>query len=340
MNSIAPIHSDQNNEQSTTTQSAQNQSQALVPASYNVRETFGLDVPANAEIKGFAPSDHPAVPASNPNFVFKLDLLRELTDFLYLQSPDGMMLTGPTGCGKSSFVREYCARLKIPFYETSANARAEFDTFLGRWVIIEGNFNWVDGPLVQAFRDGGVFVINEIDTMNPDELTGFNGILDGSSLCLREKDGEIIHRHPDFKMIATGNSAGVGDDTGLYGGVKTMNMAFMDRFLVTKVDYMELEDELKILRAISDKVQWDDVLTEMLKVAHDVRAQFVEGKLNVTLSTRTMVRWATRALQLQTRRSASPVREAAYSALLNRVGETDRAVIEGLLDTHLSSLNA
>ena len=258
---------------------------------------------------------------------------------MYTKSPDGLMLTGPTGCGKSSLVREYCARLNIPFYETSANARTEFETFLGKWVIIEGNFHWVDGPLVQAFRDGGVFVINEIDTMNPDELTGFNGILDGSTLCLREKDGEIIQRHPNFKMIATGNSAGVGDDTGLYGGVKTMNMAFMDRFLVTQVDYMDLEDELKILQAIAPDFDWDDVLREMLAVAHDVRDQFKAGKLNATLSTRTMVRWATRALQLQSRRTKSPVKEAAYSALLNRVGETDKAAIEGLLDTHLSSQN-
>jgi len=310
-----------------------------MPANYSVRETFGLDVPDTATIAGFADTGHIAVPISNPSFVFKLDAIRELTEFMYTKSPDGLMLTGPTGCGKSSLVREYCARLNIPFYETSANARTEFETFLGKWVIIEGNFHWVDGPLVQAFRDGGVFVINEIDTMNPDELTGFNGILDGSTLCLREKDGEIIQRHPNFKMIATGNSAGVGDDTGLYGGVKTMNMAFMDRFLVTQVDYMDLEDELKILQAIAPDFDWDDVLREMLAVAHDVRDQFKAGKLNATLSTRTMVRWATRALQLQSRRTKSPVKEAAYSALLNRVGETDKAAIEGLLDTHLSSQN-
>mgnify|MGYP003624920619 CR=1 FL=1 len=340
MNSIVSIPStDQNNEQSTAPKSAKTKPVVLQQAMYSVRDTFGLEVPAEAVISGFAASHHSAVPKPTSGFIFNLELLRELTDFLYTQSPDGLMLTGPTGCGKSSFVREYAARLNIPFYETSANARTEFETFIGKWIIVDGNFQWVDGPLVEAFRDGGVFLINEIDTMNPDELTGFNGILDGSSLCLREKDGEIINRHPNFKMIATGNSAGVGDATGLYGGVKTMNMAFMDRFLVAKVDYMGLEDELSILKAISPEFDWDHVLRQMLNVAHDVRDQFKEGKLNTTLSTRTMVRWATRALQLKSRRTQSPVIEAAHAALLNRVGDTDKAAIELLLDTHLSSQN-
>jgi cobaltochelatase CobS len=288
-------------------------------------------------MRGFVPCGHDAVPVSDPNFVFNLPLLREMADFHYTKGCDGLMLTGPTGAGKSSFVREYCARLSIPFYETSACSRTEFESFLGKWIIKNGNFEWIDGPLVRAFRDGGIFLINEIDTMSPEELTGFNGILDGSTLCLREKDGEIIHRNPGFKMIATGNSAGVGDDTGLYQGVTTMNIAFMDRFSVIEVDYMKLEDELKILKAISPDFDWDEVLTEMLKVADDVRTQFKAGKINTTLSTRTMVRWARKALQLLSRNDPSPVLHAINPALLNRVGETDKAVIEGLLNTHLSS---
>lgn len=309
----------------------------LEPLEYSVRETFGLEVNPKATMRGFAPCGHDAVPTSDPNFVFKLDLLREMADFHYTKSSDGLMLSGPTGAGKSSFVREYCARLNIPFYETSACSRTEFESFLGKWIIVNGSFKWIDGPLVRAFRDGGIFLINEIDTMSPEELTGFNGILDGSSLCLREKDGEIIHRNPNFKMIATGNSAGVGDDTGLYQGVTTMNIAFMDRFSVIEVDYMDLEDELKILKAISPEFEWDEVLTEMLKVADDVRTQFKAGKINTTLSTRTMVRWANKALQLLSRSDPAPVLNAIKPALLNRAGEMDKAVIEGLLNTHLSN---
>ncbi|MBO0180522.1 AAA family ATPase, partial [Vibrio parahaemolyticus] len=93
-------------------------------------------------------------------------------------------------------------------------------------------------PLAIAMREGHVLLINEVDLVDPAELSGLNDILEGRPLVIAQNGGEIIKPHPMFRVIVTGNSTGSGDPSGLYQGVMMQNLAAMDRYRFSVVPYM------------------------------------------------------------------------------------------------------
>lgn len=64
-------------------------------------------------------------------------------------------------------------------------------------------------------RYGAILLLSEIDLTSPEIAAGLNSVLDGSPLYMAENGGEIIPPHPMFRFVATANTNGGGDDTGL-----------------------------------------------------------------------------------------------------------------------------
>lgn len=54
--------------------------------------------------------------------------------------------------------------------------------------------------------------------------------------------------HPMFRFVATANTNGAGDDTGLYQGTQRQNLAFTDRFILCEMGYPDPSVEKKLLR--------------------------------------------------------------------------------------------
>ncbi len=124
-----------------------------------------------------------------------------------------------------------------------------------------------------------------------------------SPLVLAQNGGEIIPVHPRFRFVATGNSAGAGDGSGLYQGVLRQSLAWLDRFRVIEVDYPDESTELTILEQVVPSLPVI-VRENMVKLAHEIRRLFVgsqegEAQLSCTLSTRGLVRWARLSLRFQ-----------------------------------------
>lgn len=70
----------------------------------------------------------------------------------------------------------------------------------------ERKFEWVDGPALEAYRNGGRLVINEIDKASDDTMTFLLALLDDrevSSITLPTR--EIIRPNPEFTVVATMN---------------------------------------------------------------------------------------------------------------------------------------
>ncbi|WP_040733398.1 AAA family ATPase [Thiocapsa marina] len=266
---------------------------------YDVATTFGVNARPGLEVQGFADDTHPQIPVRKP-YVFRPELLRDVLAYLHDAGGDGMFLTGPTGAGKTSLINQVAARLNWPVQSVTCHGRMEIGALVGQFVLINGSTQFVHGPLSVAARDGHLLILNESDLMDPSELAGLNDILEGQPLVIAENGGEVIKPHPQFRVFATGNSAGSGDGSGLYQGVLRQNLAFMDRFRVIHVGYPDAVIEKQVVLSAVPSMP-ETIVEKMLHVAEEVRRLFLgsdreAGELTVTMSTRTLVRWASLSL--------------------------------------------
>jgi cobaltochelatase CobS len=88
-----------------------------------VAETFGVKASRGLTVEGFADPTHPQIPVKRP-YVFR-EHLRDVLAFLADPAGDGLLLTGPTGAGKTSLVLQVAARLNWPVQEVTCHGRME-----------------------------------------------------------------------------------------------------------------------------------------------------------------------------------------------------------------------
>ena len=307
---------------------------------FDVAKTFGVKARPGLDILGFADEDHPQIPRRKP-YVFRGELLRDILAFLNDAGGDGLFLTGPTGSGKTSLVTQIASRLYWPVQSVTCHGRMELAALIGQFVLVKGETKFVHGPLAVAARDGHLLILNESDLMDPAELAGINDIIEGQPLVIPENGGEVIRPHPRFRVFATGNSAGGGDGSGLYQGVLRQNLAFMDRFRVVQVGYPDAAVETEVVKTAVPGVP-DTIIAKMIAVAAEVRRLFQgdttgdQPELTVTMSTRTLVRWATLAV---TFKGAPKVFEyALHQALTARAEPEQREAIHQIADAVFGDL--
>lgn len=189
-------------------------------------------------VKGFA-APSPFTPRVDAKYIFHEQSRDIVVWFTKSQEDarDPLYVYGPTGCGKSSVIRQLAAKLNYPVFEVTGHSRLEFPELIGHHVVRQGSMTFEYGPLALAMKYGGLALINEIDLLDPSTAAGLNSILDGAPLCIPENGGELITPHPMFRFAATANTNGASDDSGLYQGTLRQNLAFMDRFVLCEVGY-------------------------------------------------------------------------------------------------------
>ncbi len=289
--------------------------------SARVEDCFNVET--DAEVKAW-PAQHEfadRIPAVNAEYAFRSELLSDVLAFseFGFNRHEGMFLFGHAGTGKSTLPAQIAARLNVPFWTIDGNEDTELSDLLGQWVPIQGSFVWVDGPVTAAFRAGGWVCIEEGDRIRPQIMAALHAVIDGGNLTIAAKGGETLVRKDTFALFVTGNSNGSGSDTGdHYVGPLEQDLAFLDRFQMVEVPYLEEEDEIDLLDRLGSGVPRDSVIAKMVRTANDVRSAFIQGESPVTFSTRTLLRWL-RMLVLAHGRSS-----AMYP------DDADRAVYEGL----------
>lgn len=307
--------------------------------SKSVKDLFDIkEAPVSLKIDVFTDKNNPYIPDATTGYVFRREFIREMMAFLKKNGGDALYITGPTGSGKTSGVTETAARLNWPVQQLTAHGRMEFQADLvGHHALIASSpgqppvMQFMYGPLSIAMKEGHILLINEVDLVDPSELSGLNDVLEGRPLIIAQNGGEIIKPHPKFRVVVTGNSAGSGDQTGLYQGVMMQNLAAMDRYRFTCVHYPEEQVEIKIIEGATPGLP-ATLRPLMVRVANEVRRLFLgesgdgsDGQLSITLSTRTLVRWAD--LSTQFRGAENALEYSLDHALLRRASTTDREVI-------------
>ncbi|KAG8704048.1 hypothetical protein FRC08_002482, partial [Ceratobasidium sp. 394] len=104
-------------------------------------------------------------------------------------------------------LREICVHLENPPTDGSTDLVADINKFLDEDFSSAGRFEWVDGPLVQAMKDGSWLALDHCNLCSPAVLDRLNSLCEtGGVLVLSERGnigGEIpvIVPHPNFRLF-------------------------------------------------------------------------------------------------------------------------------------------
>jgi cobaltochelatase CobS len=296
-------------------------------------ELFGFDVPP--KMREFARFPlrvaGPDTPPINPNFLFRKDHVK-IGQAWISGLFDNLMLSGPTGAGKTSFIEQFAARLGWGVIRVACSKSLELQEIVGRVSInSDGSTGWVDGPAIRAMKEGAILLLDEINFLDPGQVGGMNTILDGGSFLIPET-GERVLPHSDFRVAATGNALD-GENASSYRGIQRMNDALLDRFRGgIEVGYLSKEEETRILVADAPRLH-PSVVKLMVELAETLRKSYESGDLSVVLSTRIVVAWGTLLQSFSTVLDGQRENLLATlrSSFLFRVGRADRAAIEAVL---------
>lgn len=153
-----------------------------------------------------------------------------------VQLDEPIMLIGPAGSGKNVAISQVADALGQHMYYTN-NASNEFK--LTGFIDAGGTYR--DTEFYKAFKNGGLFFLDEIDNSDPSALIVINSALANGYMAFPH---ETIERHPNFRIIAAANTWGKGADL-QYVGRNALDGATLDRFDNIFFDYdKKLEEAL------------------------------------------------------------------------------------------------
>ena len=147
---------------------------------------------------------------------------------LLLDANIPVWLQGPPGTSKSTIAHQAADALGIPLHTVACHELMSRTDLFG----FELNGRTTRTPLWDAYEHGGILLLDEIDNGNPNLLAALNGALSNSRCVFASS--YAIERHPDFRCIATANTAGIGPEAG-YVGRLGVDLATRDRFVTIQV---------------------------------------------------------------------------------------------------------
>ena len=241
---------------------------------------------------------------------------------------DKVLMSGPTGSGKSSLVKYVCAKLGAPFIRINMSADAESSVLFGQLVARDGATVWEDGPITEAVKHGAVVLIDEWELMPPEISMGLQNLLeDDGYLFLKEKPGDAKDKtfipHPNFRIVCAGNTVGQGDDSGGFAGTMVQNSATLDRFTTTiHLDYLSKEHEMDVIRGKAGVSKKE--AEQMIKLASLVRSAYAQRSINLTMSPRTLINWGSKAVK------HGDMRQSFRIAFYDKLRDSDKRAVSEL----------
>ncbi|XP_060072903.1 midasin-like [Ylistrum balloti] len=131
-----------------------------------------------------------------------------------IQFNEPVLLVGETGCGKTTVCQLYAALKKTKLRNINCHLHTESADFLGGLRPCRSHdqnkaegelklFEWVDGPLVLAMREGSMFLVDEISLADDSVLERLNSVLEPErTLLLAEKGGGNSHHDQVHSVVA------------------------------------------------------------------------------------------------------------------------------------------
>lgn len=265
------------------------------------------------------------------NYVFPIEETLSLAMALDARVRTPVLLWGFHGSGKSTLAEQTCRKLNRPCVRVQHSVDTEASDIVGQWVLEGDKTAFHYGPLARAMRDGLVYIADEYDFALPNVLAVYQAVLEGAPLFIKQapEDMAMVKPHPDFRFIATGNTNGSGDETGLYQGTQIQNAANYSRFGITiKIDYQKPEAEAEIISKRIGEIPEQD-LKNLMEFVKLVRAAYENKDITNTVSTREIITIA--KLAILKGRDGPNWGYAVEHAFTNRMSTIDSGAINNIL---------
>lgn len=183
-----------------------------------------------------------------------------------VESDIPIYLAGPAGSGKNHTLEQVAKALDLEFYFTNS-VQQEYK--LTGFIDAGGKFH--ETEFYKAFKNGGIFFLDEMDASIPEVLVLLNAAIANGYF---EFPIGKIDAHEDFRVVAAGNTVGSGADEA-YTGRMVLDQATLDRFAIIEFGY-DLKIELSLAKGNTDLVTFIE----------DLRKQADEKGIRATFSYR------------------------------------------------------
>jgi cobaltochelatase CobS len=274
---------------------------------------------------------HAYAPETRP-FIFPERQVQDVSTALKLGM--NIMLTGPTGCGKTALPRAIAAELGQPLVRFNCDGETRVSNLRGMNVpdakdgVLTLKFN--AGDLAKCMREGYWVLLDEIDAAQPGPRFVLQPVLeeDNRTLHIPETGETIVARDNGFAIFATGNTIGYRSITrSAYAGTAQMNAAFLDRFgMVIACDYPTRSEEYERILANVPGCDTDDV-DGICRVAEELRN---DDKFQSDFSTRRCIQWA-RLMEAYREEEDYQLRAADLSVVRKLESSTDARVCKEII---------
>jgi len=194
-----------------------------------------------------------------------------------------VLIKGPTGCGKTRFIRHMAEKLGRPLFTVACHDDLTAADLVGRHLIGEGSTYWVDGPLTRAVREGGICYLDEVVEARKDTTVVLHPLSDDRRILPIERTGETLEASPEFMLVVSYNP-------GYQNLLKGMKPSTRQRFITMRFSYPVSKKEQAIILAETGVAEHR--AKQLVSLAHALRA-LKDHDLEESASTRLLVYTAT-----------------------------------------------
>ncbi len=251
-----------------------------------------------------------------------------------------MYFFGPAGVGKTTTAMVLMENSGMPYYRFQGYEGLTADDWYGSATLdSEGKISINYSNMVKAVEEGCPVIVEEMNLVLPSQTGPLFSFLDHTpwvDVTIAGKTKRVVKKK-GFRMIATANDNGSGDQLHLYGGGQLMNKALASRFgLFLKFGYLPKDMELEMVAELSG-LREAPLLDGMLQVAYETRrvAASDPSKAELAVSPRNMIDWA-RAYKINDEAKAGlDHTQLAEITLIHRLPETLQGTLKTLVENKL-----